>query len=75
MNNLEGAKIVRIREMTRIEAKREYWEDQMKHSDGCRVIELDNGINLYASRDYEGNGPGALFFYDKKSEKCFAIKR
>ena len=72
MNDLKGAKIVRVREMTRIDAKREGWEDQMRHN-GCRVLELDNGINLYASRDYEGNGPGALFFYDKKSEKCFAI--
>ena len=32
---------------------------------------LDNGIKLYASQDYEGNGPGALFFTDK--DKCYAI--
>ena len=71
MANLEGAKIVKIREMTQKEATLEGWS--LEHSDGCRVIELDNGINLYASRDYEGNGPGAVFFYDKQSEKCFAI--
>ena len=62
-NNLEGSKIVKIREMTKKEAENEYWD--LSH-DGCRVLELDNGIKLYASQDYEGNGPGALFFYDKK---------
>ena len=70
MNNLEGAKIVRIREMTRKEADNECWD--LSHN-GCRVLVLDNGIKLYASQDYEGNGPGALFFYDKKSDKCFAV--
>ena len=68
MNNLEGAKIVRIREMTRKEADNEGWD--LSHN-GCRVLVLDNGIKLYASQDYEGNGPGALFFTDK--DKCYAI--
>ena len=67
-NNLEGAKIVKIREMTKKEADNEYWD--LSH-DGCRVLVLDNGIKLYASRDYEGNGPGALFFTDKG--KCYAV--
>ena len=67
-NNLEGAKIVKIREMTKKEADNEYWD--LSHN-GCRVLVLDNGIKLYASQDYEGNGPGALFFTDKG--KCFAI--
>ena len=67
-NNLEGSKIVKIREMTKKEAENEYWD--LSH-DGCRVLELDNGIKLYASQDYEGNGPGALFFTDK--DKCYAI--
>jgi len=71
-NLLEGAKIVKVREMTKSEAKREYWEDQMGHN-GCRVLELDNGINLYASQDYEGNGPGAIFFYNKKDSKCYTV--
>ena len=63
-NGLEGAKIVNIREMTKKEADAEAWD--LRH-DGCRVLVLDNGIKLYASRDYEGNGPGALFFTDKGS--------
>ena len=68
MNDLEGRKIVKIREMTKKEANNEGWD--LSH-DGCRVLELDDGIKLYASRDYEGNGPGALFFTDKG--KCYAI--
>ena len=64
-NNLEDAKIVKIREMTNTEAEKEGWR---MGSNGCRVIELDNGICLYASQDYEGNGPGALFFHNKKGE-------
>ena len=61
-NNLEGAKIVNIRDMTKKEAKAERWD---LCRDGCRVLVLDNGIKLYASQDYEGNGPGALFFTEK----------
>ena len=67
-NNLEGAKIVKIRDMTKKEADNEGWD--LRHN-GCRVIELDNGVCLYPSRDYEGNGPGALFFTNK--DKCYAI--
>ena len=69
-NNLQGAKIVKIREMTSIEADNEGWNERIG-SDGCRVLVLDNGIKLYASQDYEGNGPGALFFTDKG--KCYAV--
>ena len=61
-NNIEGAKIVNIREMTKNEADAEAWN---LHHNGCRVLILDNGIKLYASRDYEGNGPGALFFTNR----------
>ena len=61
-NNLEGAKIVNIRDMTKKEAEAEGWE---LYRDGCRVLVLNNGIKLYASKDYEGNGPGALFFTEK----------
>ena len=61
-SDLEGAKIVKIREMTTKEANAEGWE---LYRDGCRVLVLSNGINLYASQDYEGNGPGALFFTEK----------
>ena len=68
INNLLGSKIVNIRDMTKKEADNEYWD--LSHN-GCRVLELDNGIKLYASQDYEGNGPGALFFTEKN--KHYAI--
>ena len=61
-NTIEGSKIVKIREMTTKEAIAEGWS--LRHN-GCRVLELDNGVKLYASQDYEGNGPGALFFTEK----------
>ena len=61
-NSLEGAKIVKVREMTRQELQAEGWS---LGRNGCRVLELNNGIKLYASQDYEGNGPGALFYNDK----------
>ena len=67
-SNLEGSKIVKIREMTKKEADAEGWE---LYRNGCRVLVLDNGIKLYASQDYEGNGPGALFFTEK--DKHYAI--
>ena len=69
MNDLEGKKIVKIREMTKKEAENESWD--LSHN-GCRVLVLDNGIKLYASQDYEGNGPGALF-YVTKDKKAYAV--
>ena len=57
-----GSKIVGMRKMTKKEAEVEGWEDDR---DDCIVLVLDNGIKMYASQDYEGNGGGALFFIDK----------
>ena len=65
--DLEGARIIKIREMTRKEADKEGWD---LGRDGCRALELSNGTVLYASQDYEGNGPGALFFYTKEGAFC-----
>ena len=67
-NQLIGKKIIKIREMTRREADAEGWD--LSHN-GCRELELDNGIKLYASCDYEGNNPGALFC--RKGDKCFTV--
>ena len=59
---IEGAKIVAVRPMTRKEMKEEGWEINM---DGApAVLVLDNGAKLYASQDSEGNGPGAIFGAD-----------
>ena len=67
--DIVNRKIVSIREMTKKEASNESWD--LSH-ESCRVLELDNGVKLYASRDYEGNGPGALFYVTKKGDP-FAI--
>ena len=69
-DQIVGSKIVKVREMTKKEATEEAWD---LNRDGCRVLELDSGVNLYASRDYEGNGPGALFIHDKNDGKYYAI--
>tara|TARA_Y100000593_G_scaffold30640_1_gene60720 strand:+ start:1069 stop:1278 length:210 start_codon:yes stop_codon:yes gene_type:complete len=58
-SDLVGAKIIKIREMTSKEASKEGWD---LGRNGCRVLELSNGVLLYASQDYEGNGPGAVFY-------------
>ena len=63
-NTIEGSKIVKIREMSKKEADAEGWS---LRNNGCRVLELNNGIKLYASQDYEGNGPGALFLTEKNN--------
>lgn len=50
--------IVKVRAMTKKEAETEYWEG---HVGRTIVIELDNGMILYASSDPEGNGPGCMY--------------
>ncbi len=55
-----GARIVRIRPMTRVEAEREGWSIHGNRGAPI-VLELSTGAILYPSRDEEGNGPGALF--------------
>lgn len=52
---IEGQKIVKIRPMTPVEQKVEYWHKP------ATVIILENGVRLYASQDSEGNGPGTIF--------------
>ena len=44
-----------------------------ENRDSVFVIELDNGISLYPSRDEEGNGGGVFFGVDENTEKCFTI--
>ena len=64
-----GAKIINIREMTLAEYNAHYWS---KH-DPVYVIELDNGISLYPSKDAEGNSGGVLLGVDANSNKCFTM--
>ena len=57
--------------MTDAEYKREYWDNCPNHP--VYVLELDTGCQIFASCDYEGNGGGALFGHDSKSNKGFTI--
>ncbi|HNT25872.1 MAG TPA: hypothetical protein PKM21_16000 [Anaerolineales bacterium] len=77
-NNIVGCRITKIRLMTQAELKREDWPANEK----VTVLELDNGMALWASRDIEGNGPGMIFgakagkffvFLKKKLEEMFVI--
>ena len=64
-----GAKIKKVRLMNETELSNEGWE----HDEYIIAIELDNQTVIYASRDYEGNGGGAIFGYDKKTNTAFAL--
>jgi len=68
---IEGSKITKVRSMTDSEYEREYWPNNQHNP--VYVLELDNGCQIFASRDYEGNGGGALFGYDKRTDKGFTI--
>ncbi len=57
MDFLIGKKIKEVRPMTADEIKAEHWEANSP----CICIVLENDAVIYSSKDYEGNGPGALF--------------
>jgi hypothetical protein len=59
MDNIVGQKIVKVRPMTDKERDKEGW------CRGTTVLELSNGVLLYASSDEEGNDAGAMFGVDK----------
>tara|TARA_R100001594_G_scaffold77050_2_gene111695 strand:+ start:1588 stop:1800 length:213 start_codon:yes stop_codon:yes gene_type:complete len=65
-----GRKIKNIRLLTDKELKDNYWDDSDERS---AVIELDDGTILYASQDYEGNGPGAIFGTNKNGKDMFVV--
>ena len=54
---LQGATIINVRKMVKQEYDAHLWDS----SDPVYILELDNGISLYPSRDFEGNGGGVLF--------------
>ena len=63
-NLVTGKKIVKVRTMTKKELETEGWHSRYP----IIVLELDNGLKIYASKDDEGNGPGALFLSNDKGE-------
>ena len=63
-----GAKIKKVRYMNKTELRNEGWDN-----DDIIAIELDNKTVIYASRDYEGNGGGAIFGYEKDTNRAFTL--
>ena len=63
-----GRKIVDVQMLNDEDLKIEFWESVREPS---AVLILDDGSRIYASRDYEGNGSGALF--GRKGKDTFAI--
>ena len=66
MSDLVGRTIRQVRRMTAAELHAEAWD--AGPGDVPAVLVLDDGTKLYASRDPEGNGPGALFGVDASGE-------
>tara|TARA_Y100000401_G_scaffold108354_1_gene103550 strand:+ start:2724 stop:2942 length:219 start_codon:yes stop_codon:yes gene_type:complete len=64
-----GKKIDKIVPLSIEDCSSECWDYE---NEATAVIVLENGIRLYASRDYEGNGPGALF--GRKGDKVFTLE-
>lgn len=61
MNNdpVIGAKIIGARQMTKAEMVEEGWD--YSRPEDTTVLILSTGAILYASADWEGNGPGVIF--------------
>lgn len=72
---IEGARIRRFRRMTREELEHEGgWDHAVRVPlTYPSVIELDNGLRIYASADSEGNAPGALFGRTKEGNAIHVI--
>ena len=69
---IKGRKIKAVRALTQKEMANLGW-------DRVRVlpvgIVLDDGTVLVASRDEEGNGPGAMFGFGKQGDFLLAVTR
>lgn len=57
-DTITGRRIAGIRPLTRDDLESEGWSER---NTTHFAIVLDDGTLIYASRDPEGNGPGALF--------------
>ena len=64
-----GRTIVGIRNMTPAEMNREYW-----FGEPATVLVLDDGSVLYPSQDFEGNGPGAIFGFQKGKSIALCVQ-
>ena len=71
-NMLVGASVSNVCKMSAKELEAHGWDDN-RGFNPVYVIELDNGVSLYPSRDGEGNGGGVLFGVDENEGKCFTV--
>jgi hypothetical protein len=65
--HLVGRTITKVRPMTSEELAAVDWSGRF--GEMPVVIELDDGTAVIPSRDFEGNGPGALFIEEEGIEK------
>tara|TARA_Y100001972_G_C7597689_1_gene299520 strand:+ start:528 stop:773 length:246 start_codon:yes stop_codon:yes gene_type:complete len=72
MEMIEGQKIKKLRNITKKELKREGWDLNNKF-DFIPVLELENGVTVFPSRDSEGNGGGKLFGSNPKTKSDFHV--
>lgn len=56
---IKGSRIVEVRALTADELAAQGWDDERQGPQ--IVLVLDSGVQVFASRDPEGNGPGCLF--------------
>ena len=71
-NMLVGATVSNVCKMSTKELEVHGWDDN-RGFNPVYVIELDNGVSLYPSRDGEGNGGGVLFGVDENDNNCFTV--
>tara|TARA_R110002096_G_scaffold125390_1_gene270900 strand:- start:240 stop:548 length:309 start_codon:yes stop_codon:yes gene_type:complete len=71
-NMLVGATVSNVCKMSAEGLEAHGWDDN-RGFNPVYVVELDNGVTLYPSRDGEGNGGGVLFGVDSKDESCFTV--
>lgn len=57
--SIVGERIKAVRPLTETELDELGWDDRGRPKP--LAIDLDNGLTLIVSCDYEGNGPGVLF--------------
>ncbi len=68
---LTGKVVKCVRKMSPVELEAEDWTPT--EYDQCNIIEFTDGTKIFASRDMEGNGPGALFGTNAKGKSFYVV--
>ena len=74
MEHLLGKKLTAIRPLTKEKAE-DFWPGAIWGYEDNVVLVFEDGTELVASRDAEGNGPGCLFGKDKDGHFTLMIRR